>query len=82
MILKILLLIILILINGILSASEIAFLSLDKYDIARKRNKKAKMIMKCLDDESKFLSTIQVGITLVTGQAEITPSTSVMQTVS
>ena len=64
MITKLLLLIILILINGILSSSEIAFLSLDKYDISRKRNKKAKMIMKCLEDESTFLSTIQVGITL------------------
>ncbi len=64
MIIRIVLLLLLIFINGLLSASEIAFLSLDRYDMARKRNKKAKMIMKALDNESTFLSTIQVGITL------------------
>lgn len=64
MIIRILLLIILIGINGILSASEIAFLSLDKYSISKKRDKKSKKIIKMLEDESKFLSTIQVGITL------------------
>ena len=64
MIIRLILLAVLILINGILSASEIAYLSLDKYTISRKRNKKSKKIMKMLDDESKFLSTIQIGITL------------------
>lgn len=64
MLIRIILLIILIGINGILSASEIAYLSLDKYSIAKKRDKKSKKIIKMLQDESKFLSTIQVGITL------------------
>lgn len=64
MLIRIILLIILIGINGILSASEIAYLSLDKYSIAKKRDKKSKKILKMLQDESKFLSTIQVGITL------------------
>lgn len=64
MLIKIFFLIILIGINGILSASEIAFLSLDKYSIAKKRDKKSKKIMKMLEDDNKFLSTIQVGITL------------------
>ena len=32
-------------INGILSASEIAYLSLDKYSIAKKRDKKSKKIL-------------------------------------
>ena len=64
MLIRILLLVILIGINGLLSASEIAYLSLDKYSIAKKRDKKSKKIMKMLQDESKFLSTIQVGITL------------------
>lgn len=64
MLIRILLLVILIGINGLLSASEIAYLSLDKYSIAKKRDKKSKKIMKMLEDESKFLSTIQVGITL------------------
>ena len=64
MLIRILLLVILIGINGLLSASEIDYLSLDKYSIAKKRDKKSKKIMKMLQDESKFLSTIQVGITL------------------
>ena len=64
MITRIIILIILILINGIFSSSEIAFLSIDKYELSRKRNKKAKLITKLINDESSFLSTIQVGITL------------------
>ena len=64
MLIEIILLLILIFINGILSASEIAFLSLDKYDISRKRDKKSKKISKMLEDESTFLSTIQIGITI------------------
>lgn len=64
---KILLLIILILLNGILSASEIAFISLEKYEIdkmVKKKKKNAKKIRKIINDPSNFLSTIQVGITL------------------
>lgn len=64
MIIKIFFLFILILINGILSASEIAYLSIDKYALERKRGKKIKIIKKILSDEGKFLSTIQIGITL------------------
>lgn len=64
MLIRIILLIILIGINGLLSASEIAYLSIDKYTIEKKRDKKSKKITKMLQDESKFLSTIQVGITL------------------
>lgn len=67
MIFNILLLIILIIINGILSASELAFLSLEKFELdkmVRKRKKNAKKIRKILEDPNKFLSTIQVGITL------------------
>ena len=64
MLIRILLLVILIGINGLLSASEIAFLSIDKYSIEKKKDKKSKKIIKMLKDESKFLSTIQVGITL------------------
>ncbi|MBE6147004.1 MAG: HlyC/CorC family transporter [Firmicutes bacterium] len=67
MLLSILLLIILIFINGIFSASELAFLSLNKIDLKEKINqgsKKAKNIDKILSDSSSFLSTIQIGITL------------------
>ena len=67
MILSILLLIILILLNGILSSSELAFLSIEKFELdkmVRHRKKNAKIIRKVLDDPNKFLSTIQIGITL------------------
>lgn len=67
MIFNILLLIILIFINGVLSASELAFLSLEKFELdkmVRKRKKNAKKIRKVLEDPNNFLSTIQVGITL------------------
>lgn len=67
MIFNLLLLIILVFINGILSASELAFLSLEKFELdkmVRKRKKNAKKIRKVLEDPNNFLSTIQVGITL------------------
>lgn len=67
MILSILLLVILIFINGMFSATEIAFLSINKYELrkeVKKGNKKAQKIIKLLDDESAFLSAIQVVITL------------------
>ena len=67
MIVNILLLIILIGVNGILSSSELAFLSLEKFEVdklVRKRKKNAKKIREVLEDPNKFLSTIQVGITL------------------
>lgn len=67
MILNILLLVVLILLNGVLSASELAFLSIEKFELdkmVRRRKKNAKKIRKILEDPNNFLSTIQVGITL------------------
>ncbi len=64
MLIKILLLLILILINGVLSSSEIAFISLDKYTLQNKKGKRYKRILAMKKEEGKFLSTIQVGITL------------------
>lgn len=66
MLYSIILLIVLIFINGILSASEIAYLSIDKFELKEKKktDKKAKKISKMLENEGAFLSTIQVGITL------------------
>ena len=68
MIVSILFLVVLILLNGIFSASELAFLSLDKVKLKeeiKKENKKAIKIEKILSNPSTFLSTIQIGITLV-----------------
>ena len=67
MVIKIILLLILILINGIFSATEIAFLSINKYNLSKeikKKNKKAIKIAELLNDSSTFLSAIQIAITL------------------
>lgn len=64
---EIILLIILVFVNAFFAASEIAFISLNdaKIDVqAKEGNKKAKKIKLMLQNPSKFLSTIQIGITL------------------
>ena len=67
MISQIIFLLILILLNAYFAASEIAFISLNDAKIdkmAEEGNKKAKQIQKMLKNPSKFLATIQIGITL------------------
>ena len=64
---QIIVIIILILLNAFFAAAEIAFISLNdaKIDIkAKEGNKKAKKIKDMLENPSKFLATIQIGITL------------------
>src|SRR5574344_2517583 len=64
---QIIVLIILIALNAYFAASEIAFISLNDAKIekqAKEGNKKAKQIEKMLKNPSKFLATIQIGITL------------------
>ena len=66
MIIKILILLVLIFINGIFSSSEMAYLNLSKYELnkqLKRKNKKAKKIVELMNDESAFLSTIQIAIT-------------------
>lgn len=67
MLTQIIILIILILANAYFAATEIAFISLNDSKIereAKEGNKKAKQILKMLKSPSKFLATIQIGITL------------------
>lgn len=67
MISQIFILIILILLNAFFAASEIAFISLNDAKVAKQAkngDKKAKQILKMLENPSKFLATIQIGITL------------------
>jgi len=67
MLIPILILIILTGLNAFFAASEIAFISLNDNKIdkqAKEGNKKAKQIQRMLENPSKFLSTIQIGITL------------------
>lgn len=64
---QILVLIVLILLYAFFAATEIAFISLNDIKIelkAKEGNKKAKLLQKMLNDPSKFLATIQIGITL------------------
>ena len=64
---SLLVLVLLIFINAFFAATEIAFISLNDAKIekqAKEGNKKAKKIKKMLQEPSKFLATIQVGITL------------------
>ena len=67
MITHIFILVVLIGLNAFFAASEMAFVSLNDNKIekqAKEGNKKAKQIQKMLENPSRFLSTIQVGITL------------------
>ena len=67
MLTQIIVLVVLILFNAYFAATEIAFISLNDAKIekeAKEGNKKAKNILKMLKSPSKFLATIQIGITL------------------
>lgn len=67
MISQLIFLFILILLNAYFAATEIALISLNDAKIekqAKDGNKKAKQIQKMLKNPSKFLATIQIGITL------------------
>lgn len=60
-------LVVLILLNALFASTEIAFISLNDAKInkqAKEGDKKAKQIAKMLKNPSKFLATIQIGITL------------------
>lgn len=67
MVLQIMVLVILILLNAFFASAEIAFISLNDSKVnkqAKEGNKKAKQIKKMLENPSRFLATIQIGITL------------------
>ena len=64
---QIITLVVLILLNAFFAAAEIAFITLNDAKIekmAKEGDKKAKQIAKMLKNPSKFLATIQIGITL------------------
>ena len=64
---QLIILAVLIFLNAFFAASEIAFISLNDTKIEKQEkdgNKKAKQIEKMLKTPSKFLATIQIGITL------------------
>ena len=64
---QLMILVVLIALNAFFAAAEIAFISLNDARIekqAKEGNKKAKQIEKMIKSPSKFLATIQIGITL------------------
>ncbi len=68
MIEQILILVFLILLNGLFAMSEIAVVSSRKSrleELMRKGNDKAKLVLHLSESPNRFLSTIQVGITLI-----------------
>ncbi|MBU5366321.1 hemolysin family protein [Enterococcus devriesei] len=68
LILQLSLLVVLTLINGFLAAAEIAVVSVNKNRVEQKAdegNPKSKKLLQIIHDPNNFLSTIQVGITLV-----------------
>jgi putative hemolysin len=82
---ELILIIILTFINAFFSASEMAIVSLNKTKIthfAEEGNEKAKLILKLLKEPSKFLSTIQVGITLASFLASASAATTVSKSFS
>lgn len=78
--LEIILILVLTFINAFFSASEIAIVSLNKSKLnflIDDGNQKAKIIKLLLSEPSKFLATIQVGITLSSFLASATAATSI-----
>lgn len=64
---QIILIVILTSLNAFFASAEMAIVSLNKNKmkfLAEEGNKKAKLILKLMEEPTKFLSTIQVGITL------------------
>lgn len=65
---EILVILLLILLNGLFSMSEISLISSRKSSIAaeaKKGSKTSKTVLKLISEPNKFLSTVQVGITLI-----------------
>ena len=65
---EIIIIISLILLNGIFAMSEIALISARKSSLntdAKKGSKAAKLALKLANEPDRFLSTIQIGITLI-----------------
>lgn len=76
---QLLFLALLILINAFFASAEMAIVSVNKNKIkvlAQEGNKKAKLLLKLFDEPNKFLSTIQVAITLAGFMSSAVAATS------
>lgn len=64
---QVILILVLVLVNAFFAASEIAVISINKNKVkhlANEGDKRAKSLLKLVKEPSRFLATIQVGITL------------------
>lgn len=83
--LELLLILVLVLINAFFVASEMAIVSLNRNKVnllAEEGNAKAKYLLKLLDEPSKFLATVQVGITLAGFLASASAATNISKHLS
>lgn len=84
-IIEFLLILILVLINAFFAGSEMAVVSLNKNRInkfADEGDEKAQLLVKLMSEPSKFLATIQVGITLAGFLASASAATSISERLS
>ncbi len=82
MIMQILFLVVLTLINAFFASAEMAIVSVNKNKmkmLANEGNKKAKMLCKLMKEPTKFLSTVQVGITLAGFFASASAATGISE---
>lgn len=85
LILKIVILLLLILVNAFFAMSELAIISLNDNKIekmAEEGHKKAKKIVKLTENSSKFLSMIQIGVTLAGFLTSASASTTFAQMIT
>lgn len=83
--LELLLILVLVLVNAFFAASEMAIVSLNKnkvISLAEEGSIKAKYLLKLLREPSKFLATIQVGITLAGFLASASAATNISKRLS
>jgi putative hemolysin len=83
--LELLVILILILLNAFFAASEMAVVSSNKTRLsilAEEGNEKAKLLLKLLNEPSRFLATIQVGITLAGFFASASAATTISDKLS
>jgi len=82
MITQVLFLVVLTLINAFFSSAEMSIVSVNKNKmkmLANEGNKKAKMLCKLIEEPTRFLSTVQVGITLSSFFASASAATGISE---
>lgn len=83
--LELLLILVLVLVNAFFAASEMAIVSINKNKVsllAEEGSSKAKYLLKLLNEPSRFLATIQVGITLAGFLASASAATNISKHIS